>query len=585
MQRQLQRAIFIPATSRVIYSLDNEQIEKKRMKSSDKKFYSFLNNWMQKRIKKYKKKGYKFFNDRFESSSWLMLYAFQEKGFIPVLYKTRQSELLVSEIESAIELMKRVGLSPTFVKNDNLSDFEDFIDEFNININNSVFIAHDYSLLNTLGSKYHHAIVYNMHDVQDRIVGFYYYYWEYLYKDIQLDVACHRPGNLFLNINLTLFYSDHRFLYSSNVKSDFFDKIFYVEESYNSEIHDYIKFNLDWIKRKAQEKGCEFIYIDPDLRSIDSNWLVDYIMYVEPTLSRESINEVVRNISMVNDNINSSQVLSFLNLPKIESPALIRNLGTISCEPINEYSFYPLDIKNSIKDQFEKYFKRLAPAFLIRDDILFSSEEIDPKDLDSDLRFFNEASIISDDVKEKINILKENKQMQFLAEIALHLLQNLSPKELNKMGINSPVLPQELKQPKLSRLLIQWTSKFDFDIILPDYGNMMVEMPRLPKALYYFFLQHPEGILFAELCNYRQELIQIYSRVSNLSDKAEIVKNIDRLVDPLDNSINVNCSRIKSAFVKLIDDSLAYNYYINGFRGKRKKIGLSPNLIEIKDHQ
>jgi hypothetical protein len=581
MQRKLQRAVFIPATSRVIYSLDNEQIGEKRKNFSDKKFYSFLNNWVKKRIKKYKRKGYKIFNPKFESSSWLMLYAFQEKGFKPVLYKTRQSELSESEIENAIEIMKRVGLTPDFVKNDNLIVFEDYIDNFNININNSVFIAHDYSLLNTLDAKYHHAIIYNMHDVQDKIVGFYYYYWEYEYKDIQLDAACHRPGNLYLNINKTLFYADHRFLYSSNVKSDFFDKIFYVEENYNHEIHSFIRSNIDWINKKAKEKGCDFIYVAPLQLCIDSNWLVQYVRYVEPTLSPESINDVARNLSMVNDNINSSQILSFLNMPKIGSPALIRNLGTISCEPVNKYSFFPLDIKNNIKDQFEKYFKGLAPAFLIRDDIFFSYEKTEPKDLNSDYRFLNEANIISDDVKEKINILKENKQMHFLTEIALHLLRNLSSSELGKMGINSPLLAKELEQPKISRLLIQWTSKFDFDIILPDYGNLLVEMPRLPKALYYFFLQHPEGILFAKLCDYRQELIQIYSRISNLSDKEEIIKNIDRLVDPMDNSINVNCSRIKSAFVKLIDDNLACNYYINGVRGEHKKVGLPHNLIEI----
>ena len=71
-----------------------------------------------------------------------------------------------------------------------------------------------------------------------------------------------------------------------------------------------------------------------------------------------------------------------------------------------------------------------------------------------------------------------------------------------------------------------------------------VKMPALPKALYFVFLNHPEGFPLKHLINYRDELLTWYCRLSNRKD-AE--KYIDKLVDPTDNSVNEKISRIREA--------------------------------------
>ena len=61
---------------------------------------------------------------------------------------------------------------------------------------------------------------------------------------------------------------------------------------------------------------------------------------------------------------------------------------------------------------------------------------------------------------------------------------------------------------KLSRLKI--TS--DYKIFLMDYEMKEVELSPLPKALYFLFLNHPKGISFKELPDYRAELMNIYKK-------------------------------------------------------------------------
>ena len=61
----------------------------------------------------------------------------------------------------------------------------------------------------------------------------------------------------------------------------------------------------------------------------------------------------------------------------------------------------------------------------------------------------------------------------------------------------------EAAKSRLSRLLVTK----DYRIILVDYGNKEVEMTPVHKAVYLLFLNHPEGIEFKKLCEYRNELL------------------------------------------------------------------------------
>ena len=55
---------------------------------------------------------------------------------------------------------------------------------------------------------------------------------------------------------------------------------------------------------------------------------------------------------------------------------------------------------------------------------------------------------------------------------------------------------------------------------------------------------------------------------------------MEDVTNPLLNSINEKCARIRGAFISQFDESLAQHYYIYGMRGEAKKISLPRNLVE-----
>jgi len=122
----------------------------------------------------------------------------------------------------------------------------------------------------------------------------------------------------------------------------------------------------------------------------------------------------------------------------------------------------------------------------------------------------------------------------------------------------------EAAKSRLSRLLITK----DYRIILVDYNNKEVEMTPVHKAVYLLFLDHPEGIEFKKLCEYRDELLQYYMATAKLMDKQTITESVDMLVNPLNNSINEKCSRIKSIFLNMMDQYSANYYIISGHTQK-----------------
>ena len=59
-----------------------------------------------------------------------------------------------------------------------------------------------------------------------------------------------------------------------------------------------------------------------------------------------------------------------------------------------------------------------------------------------------------------------------------------------------------------------------------------------------------------------EELLAIYSTVTNRSDLASIRQSVDRLIDPTDNAINEKVSRIKEAFLKICTHEIVHFYAI-----------------------
>ena len=119
----------------------------------------------------------------------------------------------------------------------------------------------------------------------------------------------------------------------------------------------------------------------------------------------------------------------------------------------------------------------------------------------------------------------------------------------------------------------------DYKIVLSKNQPVEVKLEPLVKAVYLLFLNHPEGIIFKNLPDYRQELTRIYSEIRPWGLTERAIQSIEDVTNPLLNSINEKCARIKKAFELMLDSGMAKNYYIDGLRGEAKKISLPRDLV------
>ena len=162
---------------------------------------------------------------------------------------------------------------------------------------------------------------------------------------------------------------------------------------------------------------------------------------------------------------------------------------------------------------------------------------------------------------------------------SLTLLEDMDVRvqKLRAKGINEWTFRGLFKtKEQLSRLVITK----DHRLLLPEYNDIEVKMEPLVKAVYLLFLKHPKGIVFKELTDYREELLDIYKGLKPLGLTQRTIQSINDITNPVEsNSINEKCARIRSAFVKEFDEGLAKNYYITGERGEPKKITLPRDLV------
>ena len=238
----------------------------------------------------------------------------------------------------------------------------------------------------------------------------------------------------------------------------------------------------------------------------------------------------------------------------------IRRGGDGKDKAINR--FYPLSSNNSepIADQLHRIGKQIFEERSLQERRIESCDSYDdygePSAGGADDHFNSQAD--GEDIEDLIEEVKER--------IA----------KLRQRGISQYILEQ-LVHPddRLSKLVITK----DYRLMLPDYNNMEIKMEPLTKAVYLLFLNHPEGILFKHLPDYRQELANIYDKLRPMGLTERALQSIEDVTNPLLNSINEKCARIRGAFVGQFDDHMAKQYYIDGLRGDVKKISLPRDLV------
>lgn len=129
---------------------------------------------------------------------------------------------------------------------------------------------------------------------------------------------------------------------------------------------------------------------------------------------------------------------------------------------------------------------------------------------------------------------------------------------------------------KLSRLYITTANR----IYLADMeGQPEVKLDDLTKALYFFYLRHPQGAAFKELQSFEKEILHLYMGITGRDDLDGIRKSVAALVSPYSDGRNSCVSRIKKAFRDIVGDHIAKNYYIDGQYAGVRKVSIDRDLV------
>lgn len=338
------------------------------------------------------------------------------------------------------------------------------------------------------------------------------------------------------------------------------DEVIYIENEYDEQANNCIKENIDFIRECFAKRGFIFVYLPLVAEEIKDN--DDYWHYRCPFADTVDIRDIPP--------ISSNFLLYFLMCPEKRQeirPCFARyNYGDIY---IHSMGYKTPTVKDRlIFDTFELNFDGVED---LHDYFEYLSEKMSGK-----LRWWSGVCCFGKKTYEDADDAFDDETRKLLKEVRFKIEQ------LRRQGVSDVILEGLVKEkPRLSKLVITK----DYRIILPDYKNMEINMEPLVKSVFLLFLKHPEGIIFKSLPDYRKELSDIYDNVKgtrtprNFWGAREYSKNIIALTDPLNNSINEKCTRIKEAFLLKFHESLAEYYYITGQRGMPKKICLPEKFI------
>ena len=132
-----------------------------------------------------------------------------------------------------------------------------------------------------------------------------------------------------------------------------------------------------------------------------------------------------------------------------------------------------------------------------------------------------------------------------------------------------------LKKP--SRMSI---SGPNFKIQFPDLANIELKLDKIEKTIFLFFLGKQDGVKLNMLDEHREELIELYLKVSPTSNRETAARRINERTDNTNTQkISETISKIRKKINDLLGTEMGEHYVIAGANGEVKKIGIERSLI------
>ena len=362
-------------------------------------------------------------------------------------------------------------------------------------------------------------------------------------------------------------------------------QVIYVESLYDEQANRFITDNYHGMRRLFEYRGYEFIYLPMLFKDEE---LKRKVLYYAPYLETKIVED---------KSLRSSYLLNFLSsshLGEAVKPSIL--FGPERCG--DEWLFQACELPLSgvaskdiiqLLDAVSSGTLFVNESCAMSDNVLMnyqpSSEPRSSMSIESDeKRSARKRSLFSRMVDRIQGDLFEDDtenyapQRDEVAEI-LESLEN-SVKKLRLQGVTLSAIHEFIdKQEPLSPLVITE----DLRIFLPQYNNIEIELSAQRKALYFLFLNHPEGIVLQHLEEYHKELMNYYKQTNGGVVTPRMEESIKKLETYGNNQLNVVITRIREAFCSKFDERLARHYFISGERGQAYKIGLPSELIRWEE--
>ncbi len=328
-------------------------------------------------------------------------------------------------------------------------------------------------------------------------------------------------------------------------------QIIYVEGEYNKNVNHYIQKNYNTITQYFRCNGFEFCYIPYLAKELANSMSMRYYAPFAP------------NDFKPNTNLTSDALLDFM----------INRRGKNKIEPALLY-YHP----NSFQDDYVKANKQFLAITLTPDSGYEKTDNFSVilDEIQRDMSYY-------DGLQPKSRIVEWNAIEEFLDQLDCERRKKMETfiemsRELRRDGAERWILATMAYGNDVEVSPIKITK--DFRIVLEKI-NKEVDLDALPKTVFLFYLNHPEGVSTPYLVDYKNELRAIYLKLlGRVKTTEEIEKSIKALTDYSNsNSIYEKINTIKTTFESIMDERIASNYCIIGKRKQPKKIGLSKEQI------
>ena len=345
-----------------------------------------------------------------------------------------------------------------------------------------------------------------------------------------------------------------------------FDKyyVIYVETEYNQPLNSFICNNMEYIRKGFLEKYYHFVYI-PELKNISDEDLACAF----PLYAASITDEMRDGIRGITTEQFTRMFAPLIGMDLTGGKAGLLSLGCYrgdnGCGLLDDvnYSrstFYYIDLQvccpDKIKEAFEEYFwfycgEKHAP-FCVRpreeyplDDWQEGESDGNQNNIPDYLFYYDQQKMlgIAEEIRQRVEILRQGGYIELL----LHTLGADLVKQINDSR-------------KTATPLMHLNISDNLRIFIPELDNREMKMPALARALYVFYLRHEEGVEFKFLSEFTEELFSLYRLASNRLDDSRLRATVDSLVNPTENKINECVSRIKTAFLSVMDEYAARNY-------------------------